>query len=182
MPVALHPHRKSRFLAKTLSVTTMSDRKMVICKCIDVGSTLTLQLNQEYYCFPNGPNHFYVSRFPKQGAQFGCFTREHFRETQKVEEPPLIDLEQFNRDAIYEAELIYNKRYTSVRLQTYYIRPRQTHCNFYMDLELTRLQGCFPLHWFTNFKEIKTYEAPVIVEEVVKEEEPVHVEEQLSLF
>jgi hypothetical protein len=39
-----------------------------------------LSLNREeiYYLYPNGHSHFYVSRFPNQGAHTGCFERTLF--------------------------------------------------------------------------------------------------------
>ena len=158
----------------------MSD--MVKCKCIDEGNTSTLRTNEEYYCFPNGDQYYYVSRFPNKGAHFGCFNKSFFEEVVDSVEPPTFNTDFLDREKVYLAELVFRKKYNSVKLQDYYIRPRKTHCNFFRDPQLMKMEGCFPLHWFTNFREVEFVEPEPVVEEIVEEETPVGQEEQLTLF
>lgn len=46
--------------------------------CTESGATLTLIPGQKYYLFPNGPNHFYVSKFNSKDAHFGCYRSNYF--------------------------------------------------------------------------------------------------------
>ncbi|MBO1515028.1 hypothetical protein [Metabacillus bambusae] len=120
--------------------------------CVDTENTVVLQKGESYYLFPNGPDHYYVSRFPNEGAHTGCFQVKHFELIDEEEKAmPGID-----RDKVYFAQMYCKVGYPSFELKEYYIKPRKTHCNLYEDQALTRFKGCFPLEWFTDFEEIVT--------------------------
>lgn len=46
-----------------------------------------LPLDVEFYLFPNGKNQYYASRFPKQSAHTGCFSKKRFRIIESDEAP-----------------------------------------------------------------------------------------------
>ncbi|ARP43182.1 hypothetical protein GTHT12_01648 [Geobacillus thermodenitrificans] len=55
----------------------------------------------------------------------------------------------------YNTKLVWRKRgYKHVALGMDDLQPKKTHAYFYYDKELKRLGGCFPLHWFTEFREV----------------------------
>jgi hypothetical protein len=153
-------------------------------RCIDPGATLTLELNKVYYLFPNGPHAYYVSRFNRQGAHFGCYQAAHFELIQEQQEdwPPEPAAAPINLDPgkLYLARLIWRRPgYKQTKLQHYYIKPGKTHAYFYRQYYagiLEEFGGCFPQHWFTDFQEIQE-ELPEI-----QEQEPQQQEEQIELF
>lgn len=68
---------------------------------------------------------------------------------------PVVKKVTLMRDKLYRAILIWRMpAYSQVALMEYYISPQQTHCYFYEDAALTKLRGCFPLHWFEDFQEV----------------------------
>ncbi|MBO0962515.1 hypothetical protein J1P26_22735 [Neobacillus sp. MM2021_6] len=124
--------------------------------CIDTGYTAVLQKGTSYYLFPNGDNHYYVSKFPNEGAHMGCFQERYFQVLEEEQWPdePEIRLVSFDPEKLYKARLIWRKRgYKSVELKNYYIKSKVTHGYFYSDMALKECRGCFPLHWFTDFQE-----------------------------
>lgn len=83
-----------------------------------------------------------------------------------IYEPPKKPI-ALKKDRIYLATLIWRRPdYSQVVLKDYYISPLKTHCYFYDDAALTKFQGCFPMHWFDNFKEVN----PIIIEETCSNE------------
>lgn len=154
--------------------------------CIDSGLSVNLKKGERYYLFTYGREHFYASRFQNKGAHFGVYEKKYFEIVRPAleqdnwsQEPPksMIELNQVNQAKIYKAELVWRQReYTDKQLGIYYIIPKNTHCFFYSDPQLNKLCGCFPLHWFANFKEHDP-NAETIIQELSKSEW-----EQLSLF
>lgn len=62
----------------------MDNEKGYLAQCISVGATVKLEKYEHYYVYPNGADHFYVSKFPyPQRSYFGCYSKLHF----KLEEP-----------------------------------------------------------------------------------------------
>ena len=47
------------------------------------------------------------------------------------------------------------KRLCSIELNEYYIESKLTHAYFFHDRELKQCRGCYPLHWFAGFVEVK---------------------------
>ncbi|MEC1744145.1 hypothetical protein [Schinkia azotoformans] len=47
--------------------------------CIDTGQTTVLEKGKSYFLFPNGPIHFYVSKFPNRDSHRGCFSGKYFQ-------------------------------------------------------------------------------------------------------
>lgn len=150
--------------------------------CVNPLNTEVLNKGERYFLFPNGPHHYYVSRFPNPGAHRGCFLAESFE---------LIDNEiELHKDKLYKAQLVYREPgYKDVELTEYFLKVRTTHADFYRDQQLTRMRACFPLEWFTDFEEVDPEEAEMITEELMDidlEEIPMEPEptefEQLSLF
>ncbi len=139
--------------------------------CVDTAATTVLEKDRKYFLFPGGPNHYYVSKFPKENSHFGVFRKSLFQIVQEDEwppEPPADSVPALDSSKIYEAKLIWRTRgYRDTKLGTYYLRPSGTHAYFYYDKELKRHGGCFPLHWFTDFREVnaeKTETNEVVLE------------------
>ena len=120
--------------------------------CLDNDNSDQLSQGEKYYLFEAGPQHVYVSRFPKEGSYFGVYEANRFGELPKDTEPPEWDSSHLDRSKIYKAELFYSRRYV-MELTVYYVKPRKTHANFYKDPACTVFLGCFPLSWFRNFIE-----------------------------
>lgn len=151
--------------------------------CKNAEGTELLTEGTTYYLFPNGDSHVYASRFDNQDAHFGCFQTELFEEVNTAEEtepPPL--REPLELDTYYSADLIWRRPgYKNlVDLGSYVIYTLDTHAYFYDDETLKGFRGCFPIHWFSNFKPITINQEEVTEEAAVKEE--FAQMEQLSLF
>jgi hypothetical protein len=164
--------------------------------CIDTGQSAVLERGTRYFLFPNGPRNFYVSKFPNQNAHKGCFQANYFQIIEKEEwplEPEILPV-SLNSEKVYKAKLIWRRPgYKMTELKEYYVKPGDTHGTFYHDSSLTKLGGCFPLHWFANFIEVEPEEVePEIIdfdidfeesEQILIETEPKLAKyEQLSLF
>ena len=161
--------------------------------CVDASLTMVLEKGRKYFLFPGGPNHYYVSKFPRETAHCGCFHKSLFQIVQEDEwppEPPMHNVPVLDSSKIYEAKLIWRKRgYQQVELETYYLQPTETHAYVYRDKQLKKCVGCFPLHWFEGFREVdaeenETNEAVFeteTLESETKEEMPENFE-QMSIF
>lgn len=157
--------------------------------CVNNEAADVLQVGAVYYLFEHGPNNYYVARFDNPNAHFGSYEKRRFEliedEAAATDEPPADHIPVLNREKVYSARLIYRKPgYDFIKLGTYYIEPLQTHARFYHDPQMQRLGGCFPLHWFDDFKEHEPG-APVV--EVVEpepepEELPPEKWEQTTIF
>lgn len=168
--------------------------------CVDTAATTVLEKGKTYFLFPGGPNHYYVSKFPKENSHCGCFRKSLFQIVQEDEwppEPPMHNVPVLDSSKIYEAKLIWRTRgYRDTKLGMYYLRPSGTHAYFYHDKELKRQGGCFPLHWFAEFREVngeenETNEAVLETNEAIveteapkceTEEEKYETFEQMSIF
>lgn len=131
---------------------------------MDTENTVVLTEGERYFLFPNGPDHYYVSRLPNENAHTGCFEAKHF---QLVDENELI-MPEIDHEKVYLAHMYKKERYPGLELKEYFIKHQKTHCNTYHDRELTQFKGCFPLEWFTDFEEIEheTAKKDPIVEEI----------------
>lgn len=154
---------------------------------------VSLKVEEDYYLFPNGPDYYYVSRFPNERAHTGCYERHLFKtfiETEGVEKEPEQKAIKLDKEKMYSARLIWRREgYSSTELKTYYIKPLNTHCYFYEDAKLTKFIGCFPMHWFDEFSEVDEKGIHIIEETSSKRADKVegimeNAEEcqQLSLF
>jgi hypothetical protein len=130
--------------------------------CVDTGETTVLEKGKKYFLFPGGSNNYYVSKFPNANAHTGCFRKSLFQIVQEDEwppEPPVGNVPALDSSKIYVAKLIWRKRgYEQVKLGTYYLQPARTHAYVYRDKQLKKCVGCFPLHWFTEFREVDANE------------------------
>ena len=161
--------------------------------CVDTGETTVLEKGKKYFLFPGGSNNYYVSKFPNANAHTGCFCESLFQIVQEDEwppEPPVGNVPELDSSKIYVAKLIWRKRgYEQVKLGTYYLQPKKTHAYVYRDKQLNKCIGCFPLHWFAEFREVnveetETNEAVFETEALeceTKEEMPENYE-QMSIF
>ncbi|MBG9548409.1 MULTISPECIES: hypothetical protein [Cytobacillus] len=163
--------------------------------CLDDSQSAVLAKGRIYYLFPNGSNHYYVSKFPNPKAHTGCFQAEMFAiyEGELWPEEPGVRVIELDPEKVYKASLIWRRQgYQSTELKEYYIEPKDRHAYFFHDRELKRCGGCYPLHWFTGFVEV-TEETEQISEEIViefEENDLIYTEdvqefngyEQLSLF
>jgi hypothetical protein len=126
--------------------------------CVDASLTMVLEKGKKYFLFPSGPDHYYVSKLPKANAHTGCFHKSLFKLVQEDEWPPEPSADNvpvLDSSKIYAAKLVWRKRgYEQVKLGMYYLQPSGTHAYFYYDKQLKKFGGCFPLHWFDDFKEI----------------------------
>jgi hypothetical protein len=161
--------------------------------CVDTGETTVLEKGKKYFLFPGGPDHYYVSRFPKANAHTGCFHKSLFQIVQEDEWPPEPSTDNvpvLDSSKIYAAKLIWRKRgYEQFPLSMYYLRLSKTHAYVYRDKQLEKCIGCFPLHWFAEFREV--YEEESEANEVIFETEALECEikeetpknfEQMSIF
>jgi hypothetical protein len=160
--------------------------------CIDIGNSAVLQKGERYYLFPNGDKHYYVSNFPNMSAHKGCFHVELFQVINDSDWPqePEVIVPELDREKVYKAQLVWrNPGYKSKELREYYLKPKRTHGYFYHDKGLNECCGCFPLHWFRDFKELEDIteiddcEIDNFEEEVIHlVEEVINGYEQLSFF
>jgi hypothetical protein len=152
--------------------------------CIEGGQSAVLEKGKEYFLFPNGPDHYYVSRFPNENAHTGCFQAKYF---QLIDEEDLV-MPEIDREKVYIAHMYRKEGYPGLELKEYFIEAGKTHCYLYEDRSLKKCKGCFPLEWLTDFEEIvpETVESDQIVEETVHKLDDFVQEtgefEQLSLF
>jgi hypothetical protein len=161
--------------------------------CVDTGETTVLEKGKKYFLFPGGSNNYYVSKFPNANAHTGCFRKSLFQIVQEDEWPPEPSADNvpvLDSSKIYAAKLVWRKRgYEQVKLGTYYLQPARTHAYVYRDKQLKKCVGCFPLHWFAEFREVDEEENEtneVIVETEVPEcetkEETHETFEQMNIF
>lgn len=159
--------------------------------CIGCGQSLSLKTGKSYYLFPNGSNHYYVSNFNNKQSHMGCFQAIYFQVIKKDEWPPepTAKLVSLDPEKVYLANLIWRKPgYQFLELKDYYIRLSKTHVDFFKDRNLSQYCGCFPVNWFSDFREIETKTADI--EPILEENVPICTEsepkitkyEQLSLF
>lgn len=154
--------------------------------CVDPSSATVQVKGATYFLFSAGDN-YYASRFPKEGANTGCFPSKLFRLVDRKSwspEPPEKEI-HLEQNKVYVATLVWQREgYKSTQLKPYTIKPKgRTHCFFYDNGELL---GCFPLHWFEGFQEIKAASPVINLEKSVTETlknvfEPESFE-QLKLF
>ncbi|MDQ0176018.1 hypothetical protein [Bacillus chungangensis] len=141
---------------------------------------------EKYYLFPNGSNYYYASRFPSEGSHMGIFQARRFRVIEEEEWPPepALVIPELDKGKVYKARLIWRQEgYKNVKLQEYFIRRSKTHCHFYNDPEFKKYRGCFPLHWFENFRETSDHRKCDSIHEKVESEPPkIEKFEQLTLF
>jgi hypothetical protein len=130
---------------------------------MDTGASTVLEKGKKYFLFPNGPEHYYVSKLPKESSNHGCFHKSLFklvREDEWPPEPAADSIPELDSSKVYKARLIWRKRgYEQIQLGTYYLHPAGTHAYVYRDKQLKKCVGCFPVHWFEGFKEIVTDES-----------------------
>jgi hypothetical protein len=161
--------------------------------CIDTGSATILEKGKKYFLFLNGPDHYYVSKLPKASAHQGCFHKSLFQIVQEDEWPPepaTDSIPVLDSSKIYVGKLVWRKRgYQQVELGTYYLQSSGTHAYLFRDRQLEKCIGCFPLHWFTEFREVdeEENETNEVVfetkepEREIKEENP-ETFEQMCIF
>jgi hypothetical protein len=149
--------------------------------CVDTGITTILKKGETYFLFSNGPDHYYVSKLPKASAHQGCFHKSLFQIVQDEwpPEPSSDNVPVLDSSKIYVAKLVWRKRgYQQVKLGTYYLQPARTHAYVYRDKQLKKCVGCFPLHWFVEFREVDADETNEVVfetnEAIVETEVPEH--------
>lgn len=138
---------------------------------------------EKYYLFPNGPNYYYASRFPSEGSHMGIFHARRFQVVEEEEWLPEPDqiIPEISKSKVYRATLIWRPEgHQTTKLKEYFIKRSQTHCHFYYDANLKKCGGCFPLHWFDNFREVNNHNESV--QEKVESEPKIEQFEQLSLF
>ncbi|MGX5433386.1 hypothetical protein [Bacillus toyonensis] len=125
--------------------------------CIDVDHSTLLGINEEYFLFPAKLNHYFVSKFDRKEAHFGCYPAERFQvvENEVWTPEPQDNAPKLDTSLVYRAQLIWRtKGYKNKPLKDYIIKPKGNHCFFWHDRERKKLCGCFPIHWFANFEEL----------------------------
>ncbi|NUK30966.1 hypothetical protein HT574_12990 [Parageobacillus sp. VR-IP] len=160
---------------------------------MDTGVSTVLEQGKKYFLFSNGPDHYYVSKLPKTSAHQGCFHKSLFQIVQEDEWPPepaVDNVPVLDSSKIYAAKLIWRKRgYQQVKLGMYYLQLARTHAYVFRDRQLEKCIGCFPLHWFEDFREVNAEENETneavfkteTLESETKEEIPENFE-QMSIF
>ncbi|MGH0939937.1 hypothetical protein ACQVTS_01045 [Bacillus mycoides] len=125
--------------------------------CIDVDHSALLGINEEYFLFPEKPDHYFVSKFNRKESHFGCYPAERFQVVEKAvwTPEPQVNKPNLDKGVLYRAQLIWRKKgYKNKPLKDYIIKPKGNHCFFWHDRERKKLCGCFPIHWFANFEEL----------------------------
>lgn len=72
-------------------------------------------------------------------------------------EPPAYNVPTLDSSKIYKAKLIWTTRAYKTELGTYFLKPIEKNAYVfreYRDKQLKKHVGCFPLHWFTDFREV----------------------------
>jgi hypothetical protein len=128
--------------------------------CVDTGASTVLEKGKKYFLFSNGPNHYNVSKLPKVSAHTGCFHKSLFQIVQEDEWPPEPSSDNvpiLDSSKVYKARLVWRRPgYQQVKLGMYYLQPAGTHAYVHRDKQLKKFIGCFPLHWFAEFREVDT--------------------------
>lgn len=161
--------------------------------CVETGQTTTLVEGKQYYLFPKGEKHYLVSKFPNENAHMGCYGSEYFELVEKElwpEEPMVLNI-NLDPEKLYKARLIWRREgYKDTDLKEYYLKPKKTLAYFYHDEGVENCCGCFPLHWFSGFKEVENERVSERFELEFTEDDLVTMEtvhrmplfEQLSFF
>lgn len=149
-------------------------------RCISVGDTSTLQIGQEYFLFPAGPNHYYVSRFNNVDAHFGCYQARYFdlmKETAlefRTKEDRFIGTSEMDGIRLKKG-IVYvlgPVLYTWGRVQ----ENCPSHCYVYeIEKDFERFIGCFPI---SVFRDIHLYNDKAIIEKVAEDQEEQQEAEQ----
>ena len=153
-------------------------------KCVD--PELAGSFPETVYLFPNGAAHYYVSRFPNEAAHIGCFQKEKFKLIDDwPPEPPAI-IPKLKHEQVYKAKLIWSTKWykkAGREWKHYYViaKDHQKNFTFFEDEQLTKLCGCFPAHWFTDYQPVEPAPMEESFEMELIEEEPANFE-QMSLF
>ncbi|WP_277714218.1 hypothetical protein [Bacillus atrophaeus] len=128
------------------------------CLSADLAS---LEKGREYFLFPLGESHYYVSKFDNINSHRGAYQKEYFRiSAEEVEDEPRAgNYDHLDVNTVYTAELIWRRKGYAhgLPLTTYYIKPKnsyKTHCDLYKKKDLQNWGGCYPLHWFINIQEL----------------------------
>lgn len=157
--------------------------------CVDPGGTTTLKEGIEYFIFPNGSNHFYVSKFDNPKAHFGCYQKELFQEKTEEEapelpqEPPMVKVD-LKMDEVYKAFFVWVRKPGHWHLvgKSYFVKQHKTQStqvNVYDDPECKIGRGTFQTYYFIDFEliEMKNEEIEFIPDVLLEEDW-----EQMSLF
>jgi hypothetical protein len=122
---------------------------MLKAKCIDDGGALNLEIGDEYFVTPSDDGYYlYCHRFPnRKNAYFGVYPSRLF---ELKEDKPEIEKEKW-----YTGELVYSANY-KLEYKRYFLRLNQkTHVYFYNCIDKSGFQGCFPLEWFKDIREVE---------------------------
>ena len=159
--------------------------------CFDTGDTTTLVQGREYYLFPNGATHAFVSKFNNSSSHFGCYRQSLFEKVSEdtpelPPEPPELDWE-LEPEQVYKAYLTWVKMPGAKHMidQIYYIRkhPRHRHqVSVFKDPECNNLRAILSSHYFIDYELIESDGIGLIEEIMDNEELPTGDWEQMSLF
>ena len=143
--------------------------------CVDPGATVSLEKGKKYFLFPNGKDHYYVSKLPNQKAHKGCFQAILFKPVKEEEWPeepkgPTL-IRDFDPEKIYKATLIWRKPGSTAKIKDYYLRLNSNHLPYKVKLisscyvyerfengDYAGFAGSLPLHWFSNITEVQPEE------------------------
>ncbi|MDA2567527.1 sugar ABC transporter [Bacillus cereus] len=77
-------------------------------------------------------------------------------EEEKWPQEPRGNIPLLDPCTFYHANLIWRKQgYKNKMLKRYVVQSKGTHCMFWHDEKRKKPCGCFPAHWFAEFKELK---------------------------
>ena len=136
----------------------------MLAVCINAADTTTLVKGKQYYVFPNGSNHAYVSKFDNPSAHFGCYRQSLFEEVSedapvRPPEPRHLDWE-LEPNQVYQALMGRTDKdgFWHLEGQMFYVRQHEKYSGqvrIYRDPQCTKYKGQFMTHWFTDFEAIE---------------------------
>lgn len=131
---------------------------MQLVKCIDSNNTTTLETGKTYYAFPVNERYAYISKFDREGSNFGCFQLNRFEVVEMVSPSP-VTLTNDVAAEVVEAPLstqtspvdeklnitVYEYSYrTKLDMQNYVVFGFESRCGhiaIYKDAEIQELIG-----------------------------------------
>lgn len=142
-------------------------------RCISAGDTTTLKPEQEYFLFPAGSNHYYVSRFDNPNAHFGCYQAKYFELVKETVLEFRAKEDRFIGTSVMDGiRLKKGVAYVLGPVLYTWGRVREnspSHCYVYeIERDSKQFIGCFPI---SVFKDIQLYHDKMITEKVAEEQE-----------
>ncbi|ADC52155.1 MULTISPECIES: hypothetical protein [Alkalihalophilus] len=136
--------------------------------CTDSEGSLQLIEGKEYFIFPHGDDHVYVSKFDNKSSHFGAYRKELFKVTDRKDTTasyPTSEELGLKKGVIYKVRKVPGVKALSLTEEIHYAKCRKTHALVYRDRDCTRLCGQYPLVWLSDYEELYDNEPEPVIEE-----------------